>query len=430
MKLLLFMVIISVELFLAGSSIIIKSKQYRNKCVTRIIVLICFIFLLVIDVMSWDMRYYALGLFLIIATIISLIVMIWRDAENNQFSVVGQVVKTIVIIFILFLVSIPIFLFESSEPLETTGVYDVLTAEYALTDTKRIETYSETETYRELNIKVWYPKKSDKKCPLIVFSHGALGIKTSNVSLYNELASHGYVVCSIDHKYQCLFTQNEDHSITFVDKTYMNECMIEDAQVNKLQSYEFYEKWMDIRMNDMSFVIDYILGESTNHQVFSLVDTDKLGVMGHSLGGAAALGLGRIRSDIDAVIALESPFMYDIEGVEEDAFIFTDADYEVPVLNVYSDSSWHILGERPQYRRNYEMLDDSLDSTYNVYIEGVGHFTLTDLALKSPILTNMLNGTESITDPTYCLRTINEVSLEFFDFYLKEEENINLDEKY
>lgn len=31
-------------------------------------------------------------------------------------------------------------------------------------------------------------------CPLVIFSYGGLGIKSSNVSLYNELASHGSVV--------------------------------------------------------------------------------------------------------------------------------------------------------------------------------------------------------------------------------------------
>ncbi len=41
----------------------------------------------------------------------------------------------------------------------------------------------------------------------------------------------------------------------------------------------------------------------------------RIGVMGHSLGGSAALCIGRQRPDVQAVLALESPFMCDIEGV-------------------------------------------------------------------------------------------------------------------
>ena len=202
----------------------------------------------------------------------------------------------------------------------------------------------------------------------------------------------------------------------------MKELSVEDAQANREQSYEYYEKWMKIRTEDISFVIDYILDqvESNNEdEVYKLLDKEKIGVMGHSLGGSAALGIGRIRDDIDAVIALESPFMCDIEGVKDGEFVFTEEDYPVPVLNVYSDTGWSILDERPQYAANYAMLSDTDETAFNVYISGVGHFTLTDLALTSPILTRILNGQKSTTDTDYCLKTINMVSLEFLECYLK-----------
>ncbi len=60
---------------------------------------------------------------------------------------------------------------------------------------------------RQVNVEFWYPSDGGGKYPLVVFSHGALGIKTSNTSTFIELASHGYVVCSIDHPYQALFTR-------------------------------------------------------------------------------------------------------------------------------------------------------------------------------------------------------------------------------
>jgi len=56
---------------------------------------------------------------------------------------------------------------------------------------------------------------------------------------------------------------------------------------------------------------------------------------------------------------------------------------------------------------------------FNVYISGVGHLALTDLALTSLFLTRVLDGNKSTTDTEYCLKMINKVCLEFFDSYLK-----------
>ena len=171
-------------------------------------------------------------------------------------------------------------------------------------------------------------------------------------------------------------------------------------------------------------MIDYILAESDKNnadKVYNLVDKGKIGVMGHSLGGSAALGIGRIRGDVSAVIALESPFMYDIKGVKNDKFVFTDEVYPVPVLNVYSDNSWSRLSELAQYAENYAMLSPTNAKAFNVYIKGVGHFTLTDLALVSPFFTRILNNQKSETDTKYCLKKINKLTLEFFNCYLKGE---------
>jgi len=305
-----------------------------------------------------------------------------------------------------------------------TGEYQVLTQTYTYTDKNRVESYADTGENRKLNVQFWYPNSLDGMYPLILFSHGGLGVKSSNESLYNELASHGYIVCSIDHTYQSFYSTDADGDTTWIDLGYMQELLTEDPQSDIQQSYEYYQKWMKIRTVDINFVIDYIITEVENNNAdmaYKLVDIAKIGVMGHSLGGSAALGIGRIRADVTAVIALESPFMYDIEGIENEQFVFTDKIYPVPVLNVYSDSSWGILGKRPQYAANYRMLFATDATAFNVYISGVGHLALTDFALTSPFLTRILDGKKPTTETVYCLKTINKICLEFFNSYLKGE---------
>jgi pimeloyl-ACP methyl ester carboxylesterase len=302
------------------------------------------------------------------------------------------------------------------------GEYQVATSAYTYTDTNRIETFTDTGEFRKLNVKMWYPENTETRYPLIVFSHGGISTKSSNESLYHELASNGYVVCSIDHTYHCLSTTDEYGHTTWINDGYMHELFVEDAKSDRQQSYEYYQKWMKIRTGDISFVIDHILQEAENDKtdkVYRLINTARIGVIGHSAGGSAALGIGRMRDDISAVIALESPFMCDITGVEDGEFVFADEAYPVPVLNVYSDSAWSHLAEWPQYAENHALLFDTDAIAFNVHISGVGHFSLTDLALASPLLTRIFNGQKSTTDPRYCLRMINKICLEFFNCYLK-----------
>jgi dienelactone hydrolase len=327
---------------------------------------------------------------------------------------------------LIFVFTLPAIIFpQHVTVIETTGKYQVATSTYTYTDISRVETYTDTGENRKLNVEMWYPKNTTETYPLIVFSHGSLGLKTSNLSLYNELASHGYVVCSIDHTYQCISTTDEDGHKTSIDKGFMREIISDNAKADRQQSYENYQKWMKIRTGDINFVIDYILTEAekgNTDAAYKLVNSSKIGVMGHSLGGSAALGMGRIRDDVSAVIALESPFFCDIEGIKDGEFVFADKKYPVPMLNVYSDASWSFLGQWPQYAENYALLSNSNETAFNLHIGGVGHLDLTDLALDSPLLTrifDVISGVKSTTDPADCLKVINKVCLEFFDCYLK-----------
>jgi dienelactone hydrolase len=336
------------------------------------------------------------------------------------------VLKAIRMFLLVVIALIPALVFPEHAVIETTGKYKVATALYTYTDPNRVENYSDTGEARKVNVEFWYPADFDATAlhtyPLVVFSHGSFGIRSSNESLYNELASHGYVVASIDHTYHSMFNTDVDGNKTWIDLGYVQQVSAQDAHTRKQQAFEFFQKWMEIRTGDINFVIDTILEQTENNaadNIYRLIDTTKIGVMGHSLGGSAALGIGKMRNDISAVIALESPFLDDIEGVENDNFVFSNKVYPVPVLNVYSDASWSHLSEWAQYAENFKLLSDTEVTAFNVYIRGAGHLTLTDLALTSPVLTRVLNGQKSTADAEYSLKIINKVCLEFFDSYLK-----------
>ena len=417
------LIAVFVEIALATFCTITKSNHVKERSMLRIVLLAGFTLLTVVSIIDWSFRYYGLAFLWLLLAVIGVVNLIKKTEDQGAYNPVRISLKALAMITLVFVLTLPAMIFPQNKPVvEATGKYDVLTKTDTYLDTSRVESYRDTGENRKLNVQFWYPDSLEEKYPLIVFSHGGLGVKLSNESLYNELASHGYVVCSIDHTYQCFFTTDEGGQTTLIDWDYIQESLAEDPRSDIQQSFEYYQKWMKIRTDDMSFVIDYIIAEAeTNHvdREYKGVDTTKIGVVGHSLGGSAALGIGRIRDDVKAVIALESPFMCDIEGIDGGQFVFTDQPYPVPVLNIYSDSGWDILPLRPQYAANYAMLTDTDAIAANVHISGVGHLGLTDFALTSPFLTDLLDGQKATIKPENALERINKICLGFLDNHLK-----------
>ncbi len=410
------------ELAFAVFCVETRSHQAKARNMLRIAAFASFVLLVALRVIYWSLRYYALGLLLGLLAAIGTINLLRKVSYLQPYRlrrIVLQAVGTTVLIAV---VTLPAVIFPQHQGLAMTGEHQVATVNYTYTDSTRVETYSDAGTNRKVTVGLWFPQVDRGKYPLIVFSHGGFGIKTSNETLYKELASHGYVVCAIDHTYQCLYTTDVDGHVTLLDRGYMQECNEEDARADRQQSFAYYQQWMGVRTGDISFVIDRILAEAVQpgaDAAYRLVDAQRIGVMGHSLGGAAALGIGRMRDDVDAVMALDAPFLCDIVGVENGEFVFVQDTYPAPVLNIYSDDAWGLLSDRPQYEANYRLLSDAAATAHNVRISGAGHFSLTDLALSTPALTRLLDQVPSPADATYCLTTINRVTLAFFDCYLK-----------
>ncbi|QNO15400.1 alpha/beta hydrolase [Alkalicella caledoniensis] len=432
MGIIIFLTGLLIEIALLIYCVISQSQQQKVKGIIRIMTLVLFAILIPLQVIQWSFRYYFITVFLFAMGLRGLVTISRKSGIKGSFKPSIIIRNTIVRVIFFFIATLPAILFPQYDILPTTGSYEVSTVQYIYIDENRVETFTETGDNRKLNVGFWYPENGEGTYPLIIFSHGGISTKTSNESLYNELASHGYIVASIDHTYHSLFTTDDGKAI-LIDRNYMKELNVEDAKANPQQSHEYYQKWMNVRTGDINFVIDYIISKATGTQdeaIYELVDIENIGVMGHSLGGSAALAIGRTRTDIKAVIALESPFMGDILGVKDGQFVFTDDIYPIPVLNIYSDSSWNHLEKWPQYKQNYNLLSETDGVAYNIYISGAGHFTLSDLGLLSPILSRVLNGFKSTTDVKYVLEIINEVSLEFFNSYLKGQGEFDLGGSY
>ncbi len=360
------------------------------------------------------------------------------------------VIGGILLLLLITIIVIPKILFTDYEGLPTTGPYEVKQVETILVDRERLESFETDGSNREVPIYFYYPdvdESREKKFPLVIFSHGAFGYYQSNTSTYMELASHGYVVISLDHPYHSFFTKDTEGKTITVNPEFMQEVMyINEDGTSEEEIIELSHQWLDIRVADMSFVLDSVKQANLTDElqtdiwfeqdenvrqelldVLAMIDTEEIGLMGHSLGGAASVTMGRTRDDIDAAINLDGTMLGEELGYENGEYILYEEAYPIPLL-FFSNEEHHILrGKVKNLDVTSVVLDNAIDSKYTYFV-GSGHMNFTDLPLYSPILASLLGVGE--VDAKECIITMNEIILEYFNHYLKGEETMTIKECY
>ena len=310
--------------------------------------------------------------------------------------------------FILILVvSLRYILFPPVGEMPVTGLYEITSEDYWLTE-DREELYLDNGDKRVLWVREWKPVDCDEDKPVVIASHGSCGTIDNNRSMYREMASHGYTVIAVAHYGQSASFVFEDGKSTGPSMIFINQMTSLDPNTDPESAFAVYKEWMDIRTTDLNTVMDDYIAKNG--------ETDFV-ALGHSLGGSAAYAMGRIRSDVIGVVALEAPFMYDIEGVENGKYVFNEADYDVPLLNIYSDSVYPHLwsSDFSEYANNKLFLERSNEQYKTIHYEGVGHMGLCDLSRQSPILAAMFSGGFQKVNARIQLDTLNKDCMEWIE---------------
>lgn len=421
-----------VEIGFAAYCFSTRARQERVRSYIWIGALGAFVLFTLASVIQWGFRWYLPALLLLVWAILGVWRLVRKRTEPKPFSVVRTVFGAVGSLLLLFIALIPALILPQFTLPKPTGKYDVATASFTYTDESRIETFTNTGEKRKVNVEFWFPKAAEGSYPLVLFSHGTGGIKTSNGSTFIDLASNGYVVCSIDHPYNSLFTIGDDGKFVRIDSGYWQEYMdLVNHTVDAAARYQLTAKWLALRTADMNFVIDTILAQAKERNaaaVYRLIDPMKIGVMGHSLGGAESAQVARERSDISAVINLDGDLFGEYVAFENGAEVLNDKPYPVPILNLYADDMKRGLDDIPNAQDVVasEHVLTTAPHGHDVYLPGTNHFSLTDLALASPfmvsMMTNVVPGASGGgADPFDTIEKMNGIVLQFFNVYLKGE---------
>lgn len=404
-----------IEIVFIIGSFIKNSNLKREKSVVFVSLFILFLVLIISPVIDWSMKWIMLSFVLGIQAIIGVLNIV-KHKQNSPIKKGRIVLSGINRLILITMAFVPAIIFPQYKEIKATGNLSVNTVTHTIVDESREELFTEeTNDKRKLTIQLWYPD-AEGKYPLVVFSHGAFGFRMSNYSTYQELASNGYIVASIDHTYHAFMTKHDDGEVVIANMEFLNNAMGAQSGAITPEEIDLMEdEWMELRTADMSFVLDYIknrVSSTSNKEVFNKIDIDHIGLFGHSLGGATSAQVGRFDNDIDAVIVVDGTMLG--EEIE-------NPPYPKPILNIYNESHYNEAINDDEYPNNFACRN--AEESYEVVVKGSGHMNFTDLPMVSPFLSTLLEtGDSANIDPRYCIETTNEVILEFFNHYLKNDQ--------
>ncbi len=206
------------------------------------------------------------------------------------------------------------------------------------------------------------PVAADGPYPLVIYSHGSGGLRYVASFFTELLASHGFVVASVDH----------------VGNTAVE--LVAGGDVDRDQiAYD--------RVLDVEFLIDQMLAASSAGEglLSGSVDPERIGVSGHSFGGFtafAAVGgytndLGTVPGDdrIDAVVAMapasELNSTDELEAVDVPTLLVSGTRDETTPIDPDTEKAWELVSGRPLWR---------------VDITDAGHQSFTDVCSYQELL--------------------------------------------
>ena len=210
---------------------------------------------------------------------------------------------------------------------------------------------------RRLEATLWYPAGAGGPHPLLVYSHGFMSMRRENVPLAELLASHGYVVVSLDYP--------------LTNGRAPGGANVADA-VNQ--------------PGDVSFVIDEIRGWGEAEQPFAgSIDEARIGALGLSLGGLTttlAAFHPRLRDPrLAAALSIAGP------GAMFGERFFASA--KLPFLMIAGTADAMI-----EYRSNAEPIPGRIGRGGLISIEGASHAGFAALADAFPL--RLLDNPDSI----------------------------------
>lgn len=204
---------------------------------------------------------------------------------------------------------------------------------------------------------------------MLIFSHGHVGFVEQNLTQMEELASHGYIVCSIAHTYHTIVTVFPDRRVVPADSVLANNFLKGISPTPAI-----YAEHLRIWTDDTRFLMDELesiqAGEMESLFVGKL-DMARIGIFGQSFGGVTAVQVCSVDDRCKAGINLDAGLPRDYTGRA------IDSPLKQPFMFMLNEGLANYM---------HTILGGTKNTAYVITVRGITHFDFTDLFLYSPVL--------------------------------------------
>jgi dienelactone hydrolase len=278
----------------------------------------------------------------------------------------------------------------------------VLLTQFLTRDLSRVRTHS----IRDAEV-----SPQHRSYPVVLMRAGLAALTTDYASLAEDLASHGYVVVGFDAPYRSFVVVFPDGRV--IARAPQNNADLVSGSEQEHLANKLVQAWSA----DMGFALDQLERLNTSDpsgRFLGRLDMQRVGVFGHSLGGAEALQFCHDDSRCKAGIDVDGAPLGSVigEGVTQ-PFMFLLSEHE-------SESD----AETRPVKANISSIYDRLpcDRRLLIMIRGASHYMFSDdgAMLKSPLVMRVmrtlgivrLDGRRQVAVAAHYIST-------FFDVYLQ-----------
>ena len=244
--------------------------------------------------------------------------------------------------------------------------------------------------------------------PVLLFSHGVGGNPAQNTVQFQDLASHGYVVVSIDHRFSFEAYKINPRAMTM------------DSYMQVLE-----ERVLPVQVADQRFVVDQLErmhAADPTERLTGMLDLNRLGVFGHSGGGSTGLQFCSADARCKAILNLDGNVLGTVRhtGIAQ-PYLHISQNVLLPL----SETEVVAIGAdvRPLALAYRQGVDDLLGVTSDraiwIRLQGSGHFTFTDAPLMFPVVVGPLSQMLGSIDGARAQQVLNTYTRTFFDAHLK-----------
>ena len=251
--------------------------------------------------------------------------------------------------------------------------------------------------------------------PVVFMRAGLAALTTDYTTLAEDLTSHGYVVVGFDAPYRSFVAVFPDGRV--IARAPQNNADLVSGPPQEQLANKLAQAWSA----DMGFALDQLErlnASDPSGRFLGRLDMRRVGVFGHSLGGATALQFCHDDSRCKAGIDVDGAPLGSVvaDGVTQ-PFMFLLSDHKGE-SDAGESEAIRLAG--PNIHSIYDRLSD--DRRLMIMIRGAGHYGFSDdgAMLKSPLMMRAMRtvGVVRLDGRRQVALTAHYIST-FFDVYLK-----------